>query len=138
MLLQVLGGKPAVTVVRRLFAAQETSPVQEIDGQDIFDMARPDQVEKLPLVDVPSDLLLVLVGRKDLGCRRQHGQVYVVDVADRAREKLQVVAFREPGELRGVVQANVDQPTYPGVFQPGKECFGRFPGEPNRKNRHCV
>jgi predicted acetyltransferase len=127
---QVLGNKPPVAVVWFLLAAKKTAAIENFAWR-VFNMARPDQVEKLPLVLVPIALLRFLIGIEDVGRRCEFREMHVIDTADRVREIPQIIFLREARKLGCVVQPDIDETPDTGFTKACKKRLCRFPGEPD-------
>src|ERR1039458_995800 len=108
-LFEVLSHKAAVAMMGLLFAAQKAPPVQDVAADRFLDSAGAHQIEKLPLVEGPVAVLLLFVGIENFcrGC--EIGQMHIVNATDRFGEIFEIVPFREPRELRNIVEAYIDE-----------------------------
>src|SRR3989442_10864271 len=89
---EVIGDETTMTVMRRLFAAQQTTPVQQLPRRAVLNVPTPHQVEKLPLVQLPITLMF-LVRVKDFLRRRKLRNMHLIDSANRFRKLTAVVPF---------------------------------------------
>jgi hypothetical protein len=124
-------------MVGLFFAAQQAASVDQVAGNCLFDTPRSQEIQKLLFVQSPIALSL-LEGIEDLGGRREFRDMDVVDPADGPREILKIVFLGKRGKLRGVVQANINEPLHPGVFQLREESLSRLLREPYRENTHSI
>src|SRR5262249_29257495 len=80
--------------------------------------------------------LPLLVAVEHLLRRRQQRFVAIVGAAELIEEEGQVLSLGEAGELRDIIQADVDQPLDPGAPQGPEEFQGRLPAETDRIDVH--
>lgn len=129
-------GETSVAVLGRAFAAQQDCGHLE---QRTVERAGDVALIQKPLVGQfvlrPIDAAL-LVCVEQLLCRRQKRLLLVVSPDELAQKERQVVALCERGELRGVVESCVDQPTDPGASEAAEEVLGRALGETDRVDLH--
>jgi hypothetical protein len=104
---QVLQDQAPVAVLGPGLAAQQyRGNVEQVFVQSLLDPAFPQQVQERPLVTRPS--AAVSVGVEDLARRGESGFVDVLCIAELFQEERKVSATGEAGELRGIVQSNVE------------------------------
>jgi hypothetical protein len=112
---EILEREAAVATLRRLLTAEEGGrDVEQPSVNVAFYPPRCQQFEKPLFVGMPPQFLLAIAGEQVRG-RRQRGLVEIFDAAEFPQEVPQIVAFRESGELGGVVAPDVDEPPYPGL-----------------------
>jgi hypothetical protein len=121
---------PVAVLCSGLTAQQHGGSVEEVTIQRFFDPAFPQQIQERPLVARP--YAAVPVGVQDLTRRGEPGLVNVLRAAEPLQEKREVGATGEAGELRGVVQAYVEQAFDAGVLQRPEELGRRLLRETDR------
>jgi hypothetical protein len=132
---QVLGDEPAMTKMRLVFAAQQTSIFDKFPGNLLLDLPFLDQTQKLFLVNFPvTFVFLELI--KDVLCRGESGKMDVIDPKDALEEILEVVAFAESCKLRHVVQPHIHHALHASLLQPCEKILGLFVGETYCANSH--
>jgi hypothetical protein len=130
---EVFGDEAAVAVVGLLFAAEEAGSVEEFAGCKGFDGAGLHEVEETALVGGPVALELFVGVQYVLGGGEIRG-VDVVDVADGAGEEAEVFLLGEAGELRDVIEADVDEAGRTGLLEGSEEGFSGLLGETDGVN----
>ena len=135
--LQVFHNQAAMAMLRRGFAAkQHGRHAKEAAIDPIFDAPLGHQRKKTLLVVGPGSFFL-LVGVQQLLRGRQERLMDVVGGTDLLKKELQVVALAEAGELRDVVQSDIDQSLDSISLEDSEELGGRLLGKTDRKDFHA-
>ena len=132
MLAEVFSNESSMALVRFWLAAQEASVVNELRRYKIFDVTFNQQLAKLPFVAAPINVFF-FVGVKDFLCWRQFWFVDVSYACNLFQEILEVLFFCEAGQLRYVIQADVNHDAYACFFQYGEELAGALLSETDGK-----
>jgi hypothetical protein len=118
-----------MAMLRSLFAAQknggdfEQSPVQIP-----LDFALAHERQELVLILSPLALAFLVSIEHLLGGSEQR-DVNVFRLTDLPKKKCEIVSFGETSQLRGIVQANVEEPANAGCSEGFKEFPRRFLGK---------
>ena len=139
VLLQGLGHQAAVTVIGLLLAAQQTSPIRDVPSQTRFDPPLTYQCTEVPFIRSPTPLVL-LERVEEFLCRCEFGPMDVVDPAHFPQKKPQVILLREAGELRRVVEVNIDDALHARIPQRREEVLrgGLRESDGEELNAHAV
>ena len=129
---QVLRNQATMTVVRFLFAAQETPTVQQFRGNRRLDSSLPHQFNKSGRVVIPATLLL-LKTIEELLSGRELFEVYVVDSRNLFQEISEIVLLSKSRKLRNIIQANINDATNSGFTEATEKRLRSLLGEPNRE-----
>lgn len=132
MLAEVFSNESSMALVRFWLAAQEASFVNKLRRYKILDVTFNQQLAKLPFVAAPINVFF-LVGVKDFLCWRQFWFVDVRYACNLFQEILEVLFFCEAGQLRYVVQTDVNHGAYAGFFQRSEELACALLGETEGK-----
>src|ERR1700683_1631491 len=133
--LEVLSDEATVAIIGSVLAAQQATVLDDISGELVLNRPLLHKVQEPTLVERPvAAPFLVLV--EHLLSRRQQGKMEVVDGADLAKEESEVILLGESGELRNVVQPDVDQPLCIRPTNEPEEPLGTLLGESDRIGRH--
>ena len=132
MLAEVFSNESSMALVRFWLAAQEASFVNKLRRYKILDVAFSQQLAKLLLVAAPINVFL-LVGVKDFLCRRQFWFVDVRYARNLFQEILEVLLFCKAGQLRYVIQTDVNHGAYACFFQYAEELACALLGETDGK-----
>ena len=132
MLTQVFSNESSMALVRFWLAAQEASFVNKLRRYKILDVTFNQQLAKLPFVAAPINVVF-FVGVKDFLCWRQFWFVDVSYVCNLFQEILKVLFFCKAGQLRYVIQTDVNHGAYAGFFQYGEELACALLGETESK-----
>jgi hypothetical protein len=112
---EILKREATVAMLRRRIAAEEGGwDVEQSPVNVAFYSPRCHQLEKPLFVLMPLQFFLAITGEQ-VRCRSQRGLVEIFYAADFPQKIPEIVSFREPGELGGVVAPDVDQPPYPDL-----------------------
>ena len=125
---KVFGDEPPVAVMRQMFAAKQTTVVEQIRSDCLFHLPPGQQIQKLFFVNFPIAFAF-FIRTEDVLSGSEFGQVNIPDASDFPEEVGQIFLFREAGQLRVVVQADVHDAPDPGVFQAREEFTRGFLGE---------
>src|SRR6266542_2618540 len=110
---EIFDHEAPVTFVRPRFATQEHARrVEDRTVNAVLDTAFREQGTEARLVFVPGNTLLA-VGGQHLSRGREEELVTVGRIGDSPEEESQVIAFSEGGQLRRVVETDVDKLTNP-------------------------
>ncbi len=120
---EVLGDESTMTVIRRLLAAEQASPVQQLARDFAFDSTLFHQIKKLLLVKPPVAFLF-LVGVENVLRWRKLGYVRVLNATNRIHKEPEVVALREARQLRDIVQSHIDESLDASIPQTREEGLG--------------
>lgn len=111
VLAEVFGHESAMAFFGGRLAAQEAGFVREFLRYDILNFSLGEQSAKLSLVVAPVDFLF-LVGVENFLGRGQFGLMDIFYARNFLEEVLDVLFLGETGQLRYVVQADVNDGTY--------------------------
>ena len=111
-----------------MFAAKQTTVVEQIRSDRLFHLPPGHQIQKLLFVNSPIAFVF-FIRIEDVLCRGEFRQVDILDAPDFPEEVGQIFLFREAGQLRVVVQADVHDAPDPGVFQAREESTRGLLGE---------
>jgi hypothetical protein len=92
---------------RRFTAKQYGAPHEEAGIQSVLDPSIDHKLKKLVFVFDPSEMPLLVTIKKSL-CGRQQEFVEVGSAAQFIEEELKIITFGKTGQLRNVVQPDVD------------------------------
>lgn len=135
MVAQVLGHEAPVAMMRLLLAAKEACVADNVARDHVLDAPSSDEFYELLFVGRPIAFRL-FIGIEERLCGSENRQMDVVHSADGVEEIPKIITFREPSQLRDVVQANIDNPLRAGLPERRKELFGRLFREPDREDPH--
>jgi uncharacterized protein len=99
---QVLSHQAPVAVVRRVLAAQQAPPVDQLARNSLLDLPVGQELQEIPCIRSPA-LFALPVGLQNFLRGAQLRQVVVVDAADGSEEKSKIVPLGKAGQLGNVV-----------------------------------
>ena len=111
VVLEVLGDQPPVAVVGGVLAARGSDgPPGEIPRAELFlDLPLTHQAKEACLVLIPRHLLPLLELVEDVLGGSEQRRVLIIGSGDLAQEVREIVPLGEAGELRAVVEPDVEQ-----------------------------
>lgn len=125
-----------MTMFRRGFAAeQDRRHREQVAVERLLDFPVGDQGHEIALVLLPAPLLF-LVGVEHLLRRGEERLVHVIGATQFAQEVLQIFALGEAGQLRDVVQPDVNQALDSVATEDSEELGGSLLRETDRKDFH--
>jgi len=122
-LLQVFRHQPAVAFLGCRFTAQQATVIQHFRSQKRFNPPRADQREESLNIDLPGSAVLLELVQNLLG-RGAFGKVVIIRMADFPEKEPEIIPFREPGELRNVIQPNVKHAANARITQNDEKTLG--------------
>ena len=125
VLAEVFGDESAMAFFGGRLAAQEAGFVHELLRHDILNFSLGQQLAKLSLVPSPVDFFL-FIGVEDFLGRRQFRLVVILNTRDFLQEVLKVQLFSKTGQLRYVIQSDVNDGTYTGFPENSEELTCSF------------
>ncbi len=134
---QVLGNEAAMAMMGLVLAAKQAAPVEKVSGKGFLYLPLAHEVQKPGLVLGPNTLVL-LVGVQHFFRRRQFRDVSIVDPVDGTEEVREIIPLGEAGELRDVIQTNVEDTDDSSGLQLCKELLGGLFREPDRMKLELV
>ena len=102
-----------MAVMRLVFRTEETRAIEHLGLEATFDLPFQHQPQKALLVCPPVALLFLVRLEHGVG-RREQRLVHVLNASDLPEEVGEIVGLGEAGELRGVVQTDVDDLPHTG------------------------
>jgi hypothetical protein len=124
-----------MAVLRCGFAAEQAAAVDYLARHGIFHLALRHQREELCLVGRPfATLFLVLIEHRFRG--REFRQMHISDRKYGLAKKMEIIALGETGQLRNVVEPDIDQAGQAGAPQFAEKLAGRLLRKSDRENFH--
>jgi hypothetical protein len=125
---KILHDKSAMAVLWQMFAAQQTTAGDDLNGDRFLNATLAHEFKELLLINVPIAVVL-LVSVKNVLCWSQFRKMDVLNAVESFQEELQVFTFRESGKLGRIVQSNIDNPLHASLVELGEERFSRLLSE---------
>jgi hypothetical protein len=136
MFAEVLANQPSVAVFGSSFAAQQNrDSLEQFLRYPLLNAALGHEPAKPHFVFCPRSLVLLVRVEQGLS-RREKRLMHIVRAADPVEEIAEVVSLREAGELRHIVQSDINETCYTCPLQDLKEVFRGMLGETDRVDLH--
>lgn len=122
MLLKVFSNQSPMAMLRPLLATKQTSTVGRIARNGILDSSLYHERVKRLFVSHPASVVL-FIGVEDFLRWGKFGNLDVVNGSNFIEKETEVVPFCEPGELRSVVEPNIDDAFHSCIAKEFEEEF---------------
>jgi hypothetical protein len=103
---EVFGHEATVTVIRGLLATEETALMEDVFRESLLYFPKSDEFQEIALVGRP--VAILAEGIEELLCWSEFGPVEVIGAADGFEKKAKIIPLGKPGELRNIIQADID------------------------------
>ncbi len=128
VLLQVFQNQTAVALMRLMLAAQQAAMLQKATWHIAFHIALRQQSPKFVLKLRGGNVAILVLLHQAVG-GRPIGHGHIINIANFAQKKAQIIALGKACQLRHIVQTHVQNGFDLIVAQQGKKLFGRFLGK---------